>query len=76
MKYHVAVAKHVLSPQCSLVRLIPWSLGLTVLFAGGLRASASEILRLNIAPTNSNVVITWTNAGAALESARTHRPVE
>src|ERR1035441_8614649 len=35
----------------------------------GLRSQAEDTLYLEIARTNSNVVLTWTNAGAALESS-------
>jgi YD repeat-containing protein len=42
---------------------------LMAMFGRGLRSRADDTLRLNIARTNSNVVLTWTNVAAALESS-------
>src|ERR1039458_9536634 len=42
---------------------------LIAMFGHGLRTQADIILRLDIARTNSNVVLTWTNAEATLESS-------
>jgi RHS repeat-associated protein len=49
--------------------LLPGGVLLIALFGHGLRTQADIILRLDIARTNSNVVLTWTNADAALESS-------
>src|SRR5882724_11626847 len=39
------------------------------MFSQRLRGQSNDLLRLDIAHTNSNVVLTWTNAAVALESS-------
>ena len=69
MNVHLAVNKWFPRPHVRFLRATSLGFAWLAVTAHGPPARADEVLRLDIAHTNFNLVLTWTNVGAALESA-------